>query len=125
MAAPKTPKQLSEIDVLAEFTPTGNIYVDPSYTSEETTPAVSPITGEDLVFNANALAEFTANNTNSPAINPEDGHAFFVSNLDRGTSRGNGHDYFFNFNRNKMLADIYITNTKGGDFSATPRVADK
>ena len=124
MADPKKPKQLSEATPLVEFTQTGNIYVDPSYTSEEATPATSPITGEALTFGENTLTNLTANNNNSPAINPEDGHAFFVSNLKRNTARGNGNDYFFNFNRAKMVGDIYITNSTGGDFSATPRTAD-
>ncbi len=125
MADPKKPKQLSEADVLVEFTSTGNIYVDPAYASEETTPATSPITGEALVFGENTLANFTVNNNSSPALNPEDGHATFVSNLKRGTARGAGHDFFFSFNRNKQLNDVYITNSEGGDFSASPRVADK
>ena len=98
MADPKKPKQLSEADPLVDFTKTGNIYVDPSYTSEETTPATSPITGEALTFGENTLTTFSANNNNSPAIQPEDGHAIFVSNLKRNTARGNGNDYFFNSN---------------------------
>ncbi|MBR4717665.1 MAG: hypothetical protein IKP09_06365, partial [Lentisphaeria bacterium] len=125
MADPKKPKQLSEADVLVEFTSAGNIYVDPAYTSEETTPATSPITGEALTFGENTLINFTANNNNSPAIQPEDGHAIFISNLNRGTARGNGHDYFFGYNRGKLLYDTYIINSFGGDYSASPRTADK
>ena len=45
MADPKTPKQLSEDSVFDEFTQTGNIYVDNSYSGAETTPATSPLTG--------------------------------------------------------------------------------
>ena len=127
MADPKLPKQLSEESVLGEFTQTGNIYVDSAYTSQEAIDALggtSSITGEALVAGTNALSNFSSNNGNSPSVNPEDGHAFFVSNLDRGTARGHGHDYFFNNNRNNALADIYITHAIGGDFSASPRVAD-
>ena len=124
MADPKLPKQLSEESPLVEFAATGNIYVDSAYTSEEATPAVSPITGEALEFGVNTLSNFTVNNGNSPAINPDDENAIFVSNLNRGTARGNGHDYFFNYGRSNMLGDIYITNAIGGDFSASPRVAD-
>ena len=127
MADPILPKQLSEESPLVEFTVTGNVYVDPGYTAEGT-PETSPITGEALVFGTNTLTNFTKNNNNSPdygMIVPDE-HAIFVSNLDRGTSRGNGHDYFFNYKRDgKALCDIYITNSKGGDFSASPRTADK
>ena len=129
MADPKLPKQLTEESPLVEFAKTGNLYVDPSYKSAETTPEASPITEEALVFGVNAIDNFTKNSNNSPDYNlavPADGGAYFVSNLDRGTARGNGHDYFFSYKRaGKKLADVYIINSKGGDFSASPRTADK
>lgn len=131
MADPKLPKQLSEASPLDEFAATGNIYVDPAYTSQEVIDAEpingkSPITGETLTFGTNTLTNFTRNSNNSPDANPGEGEAFFVSNLDRGTARGNGHDYFFNYVRDaNELNDIYIINSKGGDFSASPRTAGK
>ena len=36
MEDPKKPKQLTEESPLVEFSATGNIYVDPSYTAEGT-----------------------------------------------------------------------------------------
>ena len=126
MEDPKKPKQLTEASPLDEFSATGNIYVDPAFKSAEATPATSPITGEALTYGTNTLTNFTRNNNNSPDKSPGGTNAIFVSNLDRGTSRGNNHDYFFNYVRNgQVLNDIYITNSKGGDFSASPRTAGK
>ena len=124
MEDPKKPKQLTEASPLDEFTATGNIYVDPAYTAGAT-PETSPLTGEALTFGTNAFADFTANGNASPAVNPGDTHAIFVTNLKRGTDRNQSRNNFiFNFNRNKVLGDIYISTAVGGDFSISPRVAD-
>lgn len=122
MADPKLPKQLSEESPLVEFAATGNLYVDPAYTSQEVIDAEpingkSPITGEALVFDENTLTNL---GNNAPSKEPEDDHAIFVSNLDRGTARGNGHDMFFGRGDNSLY-DVYVVNSVGGDFSASPR----
>ena len=122
MADPKLPKQLSEESPLVEFAATGNLYVDPAYTSQEVIDAEpingkSPITGEALVFDENTLTNL--GNT-APSKEPEDDHAIFVSNLNRGTARGNGHDMFFGRGDNSLY-DVYVVNSVGGDFSASPR----
>ena len=77
MADPKTPKQLSEDSVFDEFTQTGNIYVDNSYSGAETTPATSPVTGEALEFGVNAFDNL--NGSNTVPVAPEDGHAAIVT----------------------------------------------
>ena len=127
MEDPKLPKQLTEESPLVEFTQTGNIYIDPSFTGS-TMPATSPITGEALSED-NTLTNLTSNSNNSPNYGKSvpDQHTIYVSNLDRGTARGNGHDYFFNYKRSttSSIGDIYIINSKGGDFSATPRDKNK
>ena len=99
MEDPKLPKQLTEESPLVEFTQTGNIYIDPSFTGS-TMPATSPITGEALSED-NTLTNLTSNSNNSPNYGKSvpDQHTIYVSNLDRGTARGNGHDYFFNYKR--------------------------
>ena len=91
MADPKLPKQLSEASILLdEFTQTGNIYVDPAFTSQEVIDTEfdgkSPITGEALVFGVNAFADLDSAHT--VPVAPEADHAAIVTDVHRGLTDG-------------------------------------
>ncbi len=105
---------LEELE-LNGFTTIGNIYVDGSYLTEETTPQCDSTTGEELIYGENAFGALSGGTT-SPAY-PADGSALFITNLSVGSN------IILNARDNGSVYDLYISGINSGYIYALPREA--
>ena len=105
---------LEELE-LKGFTTIGNIYVDGSYLSEETTPPYDSITGEELIYGENAFGALSGGTTST--VYPADGSALFITNLSVGSSAiMGGRD-------NGTVYDLCISYINSGSIYVLPRQA--
>ena len=105
---------LEELE-LNGFTTIGNIYVDGSYLTEETTPQCDSITGEELIYDENAFGALSGGTTST--VYPADGSALFITNLSVGSN------IILNARDNGSVYDLYISGINSGYIYALSREA--